>query len=132
MSTQISKRIRDLTSTIIILILLGLILGFYYIKYVPDNRRAFHRNAFLELNQMENALQSRNTAFRDAIRNIISQKKIDSSSLLGFNYRPGSPADSIGRCGCFHIFYTGRHVPKNYRAADLPYLSVTIIIRTVQ
>ncbi|HSZ33302.1 MAG TPA: hypothetical protein VK772_08320 [Puia sp.] len=90
MNSNISKRIRELASTFIILILLSIILCFYYFKFVPERRTEFHRNAFLELSQMESALQSRDAAYRDAIQNILKQTPLDKTSLLKFNFQAGS------------------------------------------
>jgi hypothetical protein len=90
MNSSISKRIRELASTFIILILLAIILCFYYFKFVPERRTEFHRNAFLELSQMESALQSRDAAYRDAIQNILKQSPLDENSLLKFNFEAGT------------------------------------------
>jgi hypothetical protein len=87
MSSTLSRWIRQLASTFIILILLALVLCFYYLKYIPDKRGEFNQSAFLELNQMKDAFQYRNQAYRDAIENIISQGNIDTSAILKFNYR---------------------------------------------
>jgi cbb3-type cytochrome oxidase subunit 3 len=88
MNQNQTKRIGDFASTIFILILLGGILAFYYFKYVPDRKAAFNRNAFLELSQIETALQSKSKAYRDAFQNIIPQGKIDRALLLQFNFKP--------------------------------------------
>ena len=88
MSQNQTKRIGDFVSTIFILILLAGILAFYYFKYVPDRKAEFNRNAFLELSQIETALQSKSKAYRDAFQNIFPQGKIDPTLLLQFNFKP--------------------------------------------
>jgi hypothetical protein len=92
MNSNVSKRIRELASTFIILILLSIVLCFYYFKFVPERRSEFHRNAFLELSQMESALQSRDAAYRDAIQNILKQTPLDKFSLLKFNFHSATGA----------------------------------------
>jgi hypothetical protein len=90
MNSDTSKRIRELASTFIILILLTIFLCFYYFKYVPEHRSEFHRNAFLELSQMESALQSRDAAYQGAIQNILQQSPLDKPSLSKFNFQAGT------------------------------------------
>ncbi len=88
MAANIGIRIREFAGAFIIFSLLSLIFGLYFLKYIPAQRSNFHRNAFLELSQLENALQERNKGYRDAIHNFIIEKNIDSAALLKFfNYR---------------------------------------------
>jgi hypothetical protein len=89
MRSTISKWIRQLASTFVILLLLAATLFFYYLKYIPDKRSEFNRSAFLELNQMKDAFLNRNQGYRDAIANIIHQEKLDTKALANFNYRGG-------------------------------------------
>jgi hypothetical protein len=86
MAENLSKRIRAFASTIIILVLLAGVIGFYYFKYVPDRRAEFNRNAFLELSQIQSALQNQTIGYRGAIQNIIQHGRIDTSALIPFNY----------------------------------------------
>ena len=72
MAQNKTNRIREYASTIGILILLAGVLGFYYLKYVPERRGEFNQAAFLELNQIEFALQFQNNAYHDALQNIIA------------------------------------------------------------
>ncbi|HZZ75950.1 MAG TPA: hypothetical protein VFE04_08495, partial [Puia sp.] len=81
------KRIRRYASTFGILILLSALLGFYYFKYVPERRTEYNQAAFLELNQIEYALQHQNNAYYNALQNIICQDSIDRKALLKFNLR---------------------------------------------
>ena len=60
-----------MASAFVLLMLLLVLLGFYYLKYVPDRRNELNRNAFLELNQLKYAVQYRNQAYQDALRNSI-------------------------------------------------------------
>ncbi len=85
-----SKRIREYASSIFIFILLAGVLGFYYLKYVPEQRSEFNRTAFLELNKIQYALINKTKAFHEALRNIIHQPQIDSGSLSRFYFRPGN------------------------------------------
>ena len=91
MAQNKTNRIREYASTIGILILLAGVLGFYYLKYVPDRRSEFNRAAFLELNQVENALQFQNKAYHDALQNIIQHDQIDEKALLRFNLKSNHP-----------------------------------------
>ena len=67
---------RQLASAFVLLILLIALLGFYYLKYVPDRRNELNRIAFLELNQFKNAVQYRNQAYQEALRNSIQTSHI--------------------------------------------------------
>lgn len=90
MDQEQPKRIRRYASTFGILILLAAVLGFYYFKYVPERRTEYNQAAFLELNQIEYALQHQNRAYDDALQNIIHQDSIDSKALLKFNLQPAN------------------------------------------
>jgi cbb3-type cytochrome oxidase subunit 3 len=81
------KRIRRYASTIGILVLLAAVLGFYYFKYVPERRTEFNQAAFLELNQIEYALQNQNSAYQGALQNIINHDKVDIRAFANFNLR---------------------------------------------
>jgi len=91
MAPNKTNRIREYASTIGILLLLGGVLGFYYLKYVPERRSEFNQAAFLELNQIENALQFQNKAYHDALQNIIQYDSIDEKALLKFNLKTNHP-----------------------------------------
>ena len=91
MAQNKTNRIREYASTIGILILLAGVLGFYYLKYVPERRSEFNQAAFLELNQVEYALQFQNNAYHDALQNIIQYDSIDEKALLKFNLKSNHP-----------------------------------------
>jgi hypothetical protein len=91
MAQNKTNRIREYASTLGILILLAGVLGFYYLKYVPERRSDFNKAAFLELNQIEYALQYQNSAYHDALKNIIKHEKIDIDALAKFNLKPTHP-----------------------------------------
>lgn len=91
MAQNKTNRIREYASTIGILILLAGVLGFYYLRYVPERRGEFNQAAFLELNQIEFALQFQNSAYHDALKNIIQHEKIDIDALAKFNLKPRHP-----------------------------------------
>src|SRR6516162_1377986 len=83
-----TNRFRNLASTVIILILLLGVLAFYYFKYVPERQKEFNRNGFLELSQIQTALQTRSTGYWDAFKNIIQNGKLAPDMLREFNYKP--------------------------------------------
>ncbi len=91
MAQNKTNRIREYASTIGILILLAGVLGFYYFRYVPERRGEFNKAAFLELNQIEYALQFQNNAYHDALQNIIEHHQSDESALLKFNLKSNHP-----------------------------------------
>ena len=95
MGSDQPKRIREYASTILIFVLLAGVLGFYYFKYVPERRNEFNRNAFLELGQIQTALQSKSQAYWDAFHNMIPKEKIDPEMLAQFNYKHVPKDDSI-------------------------------------
>src|SRR5258708_2509447 len=81
----------SLRKTLSILLLAGLLaflLVLYFLKYVPDQRSDFHRRAFLELSQIDRALQTRNKAYLDVIRNSVDSLPADSipNALQRYNF----------------------------------------------
>ena len=82
--SNLGQVFRKLAGVFFILALLGVLLGLYFLKYVPDNRYDFHRSAYQELSQIGGALQERNDAFRNAIQSFLSQDPIEKSPLLQF------------------------------------------------
>src|SRR5258705_1415736 len=90
MSPNLKKRIHLFGGTIFIFVLLAVLLGFYFFKYIPERRTAFNRNAFLELDQIEDALQVKDQAYRAAIRMILHQEIVNTDALLKFDYKSGS------------------------------------------
>src|SRR5450432_87605 len=96
MGSNLTKRIHEFGSSIIILIILAGVLGFYLLKYVPERRTEFNRNAFLELNQIEIAFQFQNSAYYSALQLVIQQNHVDPASLSGFNYKP-KPNQHFGK-----------------------------------
>jgi hypothetical protein len=88
MNPNPTSRFRNLASTVIILILLLGVLAFYYFKYVPERQKEFNRNAFLELSQIETALQAKSTGYLKAFETIIGSDSIAADMLKEFNYKP--------------------------------------------
>jgi cbb3-type cytochrome oxidase subunit 3 len=100
MDQEQPKRIRRYASTLGILILLAAVLGFYYFKYVPERRTEYNQAAFLELTQIEHALQNQDGAYNNALQNIIHHDKIDSLAFDKFNLQV---ADSQKLEGCKNV-----------------------------
>ena len=94
MSPNPNKRFRNFASTAFILVLLAAVLGFYFFKYVPERRTEFNRNAFLELGQIQNALQAKSQGYFNAFSTIIPSGAIDTNMLSAFNYKH-EPGDSL-------------------------------------
>jgi hypothetical protein len=82
MSEGPSKWFRQLTSTFILLLLLIVLLGFYYLKYIPDRRNDLNRAAFLELNQLKSAIQYKDQAYREAFGNAVQEEQIREANKL--------------------------------------------------
>ena len=89
-----TKRIREYASSIIIFTLLAGVLSFYYLRYVPEQKSEYNRTAFLELNQIEYALQYKNQAYHETLGNIVHQLNFDINYLPKFNYKPGKNPQS--------------------------------------
>jgi hypothetical protein len=83
-SLNTNAPLRKMISVLLIVGLLAFLLVLYFLKYVPDQRSDFHRRAFLELSQIEKAVQARNKAFIEVIRNSVDSMPADSigNSLL--------------------------------------------------
>ena len=67
-SGHTNASLRKMISVLLLIGLLSLLLVLYFLKYVPDQRSSFHSQAFLELGQIQKALQTKNAGFLDAIR----------------------------------------------------------------
>src|SRR6185312_5361786 len=67
-SIHTNASLRKMISVLLLIGLLSLLLVLYFLKYVPDQRNEFHRQAFLELGQIQKALQTKNAGSLDAIR----------------------------------------------------------------
>ena len=78
-SPSLNTSLRKMISALLLVGLLAFLLSLYFLKYVPAQRTDFHRRAFLELGQIERAIQERNSANISAITNSI--RKIDADSL---------------------------------------------------
>jgi hypothetical protein len=81
-----SNRLKRLAGTFVIILLLVIALCVYFLKYVPGQKKTFHRSAFLELSQIQGALNQRNQAYRKAFTNYFSflgekAKKSDSVNI---------------------------------------------------
>ncbi|HEY6900675.1 MAG TPA: hypothetical protein VI233_08540, partial [Puia sp.] len=68
---QVIRRIIPVTLTLLIL---GVFLSLYFFKYLPRQKDNYNRRAFLELEQIEKAIQSRNTAYSRAL-DIYAQRR---------------------------------------------------------
>ncbi len=84
--------LRKLAGVFLIMIILAIFLSLYFFKYVPSEQKDFHHNAFLELKQVETALQERNKAYVAAIQNFLKrQGAVDFAPLTKYftytNYR---------------------------------------------
>jgi hypothetical protein len=57
---------------ILILLLLGIFMSLYFFKYVPEQQNAFNGRGFMELGQIEKAVQSRNQGYIWAIETFLA------------------------------------------------------------
>ncbi|PWT74477.1 MAG: hypothetical protein C5B59_11095 [Bacteroidetes bacterium] len=71
METKDPKWFKKYSFVLILLLLLVLVFCLYFLKYVPEQQADFHRDAFLELNNIENAITSKDAAYRNAVKNHI-------------------------------------------------------------
>ena len=51
------------------------VLSLYYLKYLPEKQNEYHRGAFRELAQIQQALKVRNTGYIQAISNYTRDQK---------------------------------------------------------
>ncbi|MBS1661505.1 MAG: cache domain-containing protein [Bacteroidetes bacterium] len=77
---QVIRRIIPATLTLLIL---GIFLSLYFFKYLPRQKDNFNRRAFLELEQIEKAVQSRNTAYSRAL-DIYAQRRVVNALFRSF------------------------------------------------
>lgn len=62
-----NKVIRKIIPAVLTLLILGIFLSLYFFKYLPRQQDDYNRRAFLELEQIEKAIQSRNGAYTRAM-----------------------------------------------------------------
>jgi len=62
-----NKVIRRIIPAVLTLLILGIFLSLYFFKYLPRRQDDYNRRAFLELEQIEKAIQSRNGAYTRAL-----------------------------------------------------------------
>lgn len=62
-----NKVIRKIIPAALTLLVLGIFLSLYFFKYLPRQQTGYNRRAFLELEQIGNAIQSRNSAYIHAL-----------------------------------------------------------------
>jgi len=62
-----NKVIRKIIPAVLTLLILGIFLSLYFFKYLPRQQDDYNRRAFLELEQIEKAIQSRNGAYTRAL-----------------------------------------------------------------
>lgn len=77
------------------LLILGIFLSLYFFKYLPKQQNDYNRRAFLELGQIEKAVQSRNSAYLRAL-NFIQNSRV--SSPLFRSFKDGTIAKADPMC----------------------------------
>jgi len=86
LSSKAGIWLRKLGGVIFLFVVLALAFSFYFFKYVPARKTEFHRNAFLELKQIEYAFNTRNKSFAYSLQNfnLKDQKRFDIPSLKNY------------------------------------------------
>ena len=89
--------IRKMISALLLLGLLAFLLSIYFLKYVPAQRSDFNRRAFLELSQIEKAIQERNKGYIGVITGSIDKITADSigTSQLSNYFKWRAESDAL-------------------------------------
>ncbi|HEY4290647.1 MAG TPA: cache domain-containing protein [Puia sp.] len=77
-----NKVIRRIIPVMLTLLVLGVFLSLYFLKYLPQQKAEYHRRAFLELEQIEKAAQSRNNAYTRALNYIRDETYVQRNPKL--------------------------------------------------
>jgi hypothetical protein len=102
---QPGKPIRKIIPITLMLLILGIFFSIYFFKYVPDQQHVLNNRGFLELQQIQNALQDKETGYEKAIRVSLQNTKAYSRLLSNFTVTPywpppectkGGPSRQIG------------------------------------
>ncbi len=75
----------------LILLLLGIFMSLYFFKYVPQQQNAFNNRAFMELGQIEKAVEVRNQGYIYAIETFLAHPHAPNPLIRNFTFDPPGP-----------------------------------------
>src|SRR5579872_4598791 len=89
-----TKVTRTIIPVVLTLLVLGIFLLLYLLKYLPQQQSAYNNRAFLELDEIARAIQSRNNGYAKAI-SFYSNKPSSSSPIAqSLRFSPHPPDDT--------------------------------------
>ncbi len=75
----------------LILLLLGIFMSLYFFKYIPQQQNAYNNRAFMELGQIEKAVQVRNQGYIWAIETFLAHPHAPNPLIRNFTFDPPGP-----------------------------------------
>jgi hypothetical protein len=72
--------VRRIISSLVVAAIFGVFLSIYFLKYVPQQKRDYNRRAFVELGSVTDALNKRDEAFLEVVKNL-QNSKTDTNTL---------------------------------------------------
>ncbi|HTI92047.1 MAG TPA: hypothetical protein VL727_15745 [Puia sp.] len=93
--------IRKIVPVMLTLVVLGIFLSLYLLKYIPARQNDYNSRASLELEQIVKAVKGKNTGYTGAVRSYAASKfysytqKTTSPLLHSFVYTPSSKPDTL-------------------------------------
>jgi len=102
--------VRTIIPVMLTLLILGIFLSLYFLKYIPGRQSSFNDRAYMELQQIAKAIQRRDNGYVQAIRYFLNKPQSSSPLLQSFKCTPRRPdeRDSAIR------LYPATLVPDNF------------------
>jgi hypothetical protein len=102
--------VRTIIPVMLTLLILGIFLSLYFLKYIPGRQSSLNDRAYMELQQIAKAIQRRDNGYVQAIRYFLNKPQSSSPLLQSFKCTPRRPdeRDSAIR------LYPATLVPDNF------------------
>src|ERR1700754_1088057 len=86
-----AKPIRKVIPITLMPLILGVFFSIYFFKYIPDQQSTLNNRGYLELQQIEHALDDKEAGYKKAIQVSLQNTKATSRLLASFSMTPYWP-----------------------------------------
>lgn len=93
--------VRTIIPVMLTLLVLGILLSLYFLKYIPGRQSRFNTRAYTELQQIARAVERRDNAYMQAIRYTLNRPQATSPLFQSFKCIPRQPNGSDVRLRLF-------------------------------
>jgi len=83
--------VRTIIPVMLTLVILGILLSLYFLKYIPGRQSRFNNRAYTELQQIAKAVERRDNAYVQAIHYILNKPQASSPLFQSFKCIPRQP-----------------------------------------